>query len=269
MGNFLSKNLRFLRNKAGYTQDDFDKIGIKKGTYSNYEIGKTEPKIDTLIDLSKFLGVSLHELLLVDIEFTSDKTDHKHFEKPIVASPLLLEPSTNSIEPMLNIPIIDIEAAAGAGTFNANYLDVLGYLTIPSNTLQKKNAVYYALRSRGDSMYPTIFDKDYLIARHLDKSEFEVLRDEYVYIVVDKDGKSYVKRIKDRLSRGFVVCMSDNLDKRTYPNFTLEEKEIANLFYVELKLSAHLPNINAGYFDRLKALEDRVDDIEGGLKRIR
>ncbi len=173
--------------------------------------------------------------------------------------------------PLLNhsdsIPIIDIEAAAGIGSFNNEHIDVLGYLTLPENGLQR-GARYYAIKTRGQSMSPTIFDKDYLIIRHLERSEYADLRDEYVYVVVDSEGKSYVKRIKDRLQKGFIVCMSDNIDKVNYPNFTLEESEIANLFYVELKLSPYLPNINSTYYDRMKALEDRVDELDSRILRI-
>lgn len=166
------------------------------------------------------------------------------------------------------IPIIDIEAAAGEGRLNGDYIEPIGYITVPSNSLHSRTATYYGIRSRGDSMFPTIYDKDILIIRQLDRGEWAELRDEYVYVVVNSDGKAFVKRIKNRLSRGFVVLTSDNLDKVNYPNFTLEENELHYFFYAELKISAHFPNINATYFDRLKLLEDRVDEIDFKFKRL-
>lgn len=174
----------------------------------------------------------------------------------------VLEPSEKYInEDFKSIPIIDIEAAAGIqGVCNPDYIEVLGYLTLPVNSLQKRTGIYYAIRNRGHSMSPTIYDKDYLIVRWLDRGEWQELRDEYIYVVV-ADGNTYVKRIKDRLNRGFMVCMSDNLDKSNYPNFTLEAEEIDNLFYTELKISPHLPNVNATYYDRVKSLEDKVDEL--------
>ncbi len=264
MSNFLSKNLRHLRQKLGYVQDDFDQIGIKKGTYSNYEIGKTEPKIEVLVSLSKFLRVEVGDLISKDLTIVDD------VQTP---DPLPIEGFHNSIgEPFkgdLNaIPIIEIEAAAGIGTYANDHIDVLGHLTLPEQSLQRRDARYFAIRTKGHSMSPTIFDKDYLIIRHLERSEWQSLRDEYVYVVVDSEGKSYVKRIKDRMSRGFIVCMSDNLDKGNYPNFTLDEGEIANLFYVEMKMSPHLPNINSTYYDRMKSLEDRVDELVSWRSRL-
>lgn len=263
MNNFLSKNLRYLRLKAGLVQDDFEQIGIKKATYSNYENGNTEPKIDVLIALSKFLRIDVGDLL------SEDLTQKDSFQTNHIDTAVVHEPDYRAIKQDLNtIPIIDIEAAAGIGVFNHNHIEALGYLTIPSNTLQRSDALYFAIRSRGHSMSPTIFDKDYLIIRHLERQEWQSLRDEYVYVVVDKEGKSYVKRIKDRLHRGFIVCMSDNLDKGNYPSFTLQENEIVNLFYAELKISPQLPNVNSTYYDRMKILEDRVDELLAWRKQL-
>lgn len=166
------------------------------------------------------------------------------------------------------IPIIDIEAAAGSGQLNGDYIEPLGFIAVPINSLHSRTATYYAIRSRGDSMFPTIYDKDILIIRQLHRGEWGELRDEYVYVIVDRNGKAYVKRIKDRLSRGFIVLTSDNLDKINYPNFTLEESELHYFFYAELKISAHFPNINATYFDRLKSLEDRFDEMDFRFKKL-
>lgn len=257
MSNFLSKNLRFLREQAKLSQSDFSEIGIKKATFSNYENGNTEPKIDILLNLSKFLGVQVGDLVSRDLTKLPEKKETESNTEVIYQG-----------EDLRRVPIIDIEAAAGVrGVENVDYIEVLGYLTVPANSLQKRTGIYYAIRNRGHSMSPTIFDKDYLIVRWLDKSEWQDLRDEYVYVVV-ADGNTYVKRVKDRLHRGFLVCMSDNLDKGSYPNFTIEAEELSNLFYTELKISPHLPNINSTYYDRVKSLEDKVDSLIEWRKAI-
>lgn len=41
--------------------------GIKAATWSNYELGKTEPSIDVLIIISKFLKVNLSDLIETDL----------------------------------------------------------------------------------------------------------------------------------------------------------------------------------------------------------
>ena len=37
----FSKNLRYLRESRGLKLDEFEFLGIKKGTMSNYELGNT------------------------------------------------------------------------------------------------------------------------------------------------------------------------------------------------------------------------------------
>ena len=69
---YFSKNIRFLRELKGITQDAFEQIGIKKGTYSNYENGKTEPNIETLMKISKFLGFDLDSLICINLSILSD-----------------------------------------------------------------------------------------------------------------------------------------------------------------------------------------------------
>lgn len=51
----FSKNLRYLRESRGLKLDEFEFLGIKKGTMSNYELGNTEPKLSLLCEISKFL----------------------------------------------------------------------------------------------------------------------------------------------------------------------------------------------------------------------
>lgn len=56
--------LKELRKSKGYTLDDISELtGIKRGTYNNYENGKTEPKLAVWKQLSEFYGVSVMELM--------------------------------------------------------------------------------------------------------------------------------------------------------------------------------------------------------------
>lgn len=51
--------LKELRKAQGLTLDDIENItGIKRGTFNNYENGKTEPKLDTWQKLAEALNVT-------------------------------------------------------------------------------------------------------------------------------------------------------------------------------------------------------------------
>lgn len=61
-------NLRDLRKEKSLSQKQMaERLCISQQTYSDYENGKTEPTIDTIIELSKIFNVSSDYLLgLVD-----------------------------------------------------------------------------------------------------------------------------------------------------------------------------------------------------------
>lgn len=171
----------------------------------------------------------------------------------------------------VDIQIVDIYAAAGHGAFNSDHFEQLGTITLPANMV--KRGTHYCVRIKGSSMAPTIQDSDYVIVRLLDPSEWECMPDEHVYLVVDRDGAAYMKRVKNRFKKGFIVCTSDSIEKNVYPNFNLDADEVFNIFHAEWHFSAKMQNVNETYYSRLKLLEDDMSEMKNNmfeiLKRIK
>lgn len=66
---YFGKNILYLRKKNNIMQVDIPGyLDITRSTWSNYENDKTEPSIDQLIEISKFFGVTLDDLLLTDLQ---------------------------------------------------------------------------------------------------------------------------------------------------------------------------------------------------------
>lgn len=60
----FSEKLKKAREDAGYTQQQVsDILGIGRSTLANYEVGRTEPDLGTLSQLSDFYCVSTDWLL--------------------------------------------------------------------------------------------------------------------------------------------------------------------------------------------------------------
>ena len=56
----ISHKLKVLRKTRGLTQQDLaDRLGVKRATISNYEIGRRSPHLKELERISDILGVSL------------------------------------------------------------------------------------------------------------------------------------------------------------------------------------------------------------------
>lgn len=91
----FSKNLRHLRESRGLKLDEFEFLGIKKGTMSNYELGNTEPKLSLLCEISKFFRISIDDFLLKDIE--AEKIT------PIVTETAPPETANNNFRELLDV----------------------------------------------------------------------------------------------------------------------------------------------------------------------
>ena len=179
------------------------------------------------------------------------------------------EPQPAESADLVRIPIVDISVAAGSGFCNPNYIEEVDSITMPS-TMIHGGRQYLCVRVKGHSMIPSILDGGYLVIRMLDRSEWESIRDNYVYVVSDMEGKTYVKRLKNRLRQhGFVVCMSDNADKMNYPNFNLFEEELHTIWYVEWYISAKIPNIQENFYRKQSELEERVEKLSEQFQEFR
>lgn len=60
-------NLKQARVKKGFTQEDVSRnLGMSRGAYTNYELGKRDPDTETLVKLADLLGVTTDYLLGID-----------------------------------------------------------------------------------------------------------------------------------------------------------------------------------------------------------
>lgn len=74
----MNNRLHELRESKKYTLDDIEsRTGIKRGTYNNYESGKTKPKLETWQALADFFNVSVPYLQGIDEEIYSLKFPNK------------------------------------------------------------------------------------------------------------------------------------------------------------------------------------------------
>lgn len=65
----FAKNIHYLRKLRNITQDKMQALlTIERSTWSNYENGQTEPKIETLIRISNFFNVDIDAILLTDLQ---------------------------------------------------------------------------------------------------------------------------------------------------------------------------------------------------------
>lgn len=255
---FLSKNLKILRERCGYTQKELaDKLGVKANTISNYEKGVSSPDFELLEIITDLLNAKADDILfrdMADMNYQKSRT---------------LINSCDNLSDYTSIPVVDISVAAGCGGCdNTDYMEVTDSIRMPPSMV-KANARYFCVRVKGESMTPTILYSSYVVVRLLERPEWEYMPENHVYVVSDREGRAYIKRVKNRLrEHGFIVCMSDNVDKANYPNFNLQENEINSILHAEWYISAKMPNINDTYYKKVNDLEDDMDMLKGQMKQV-
>src|SRR5699024_3009164 len=63
LNKFIGNKIRYYRKLAKLTQDELaEKLGLAKGTISNYESGYRTPQQDRLFELAEVLGISINDL---------------------------------------------------------------------------------------------------------------------------------------------------------------------------------------------------------------
>ncbi len=185
-------------------------------------------------------------------------------------TPVILEMPEAAIENAVAVPVLPVEAAAGSGAFNMDYHEDVDTLLLPKSFLSPTRRARYCIDVRGESMEPTLMDRTRLVIRQLDRAEWGTIRDGAVYVVTDCDGKTFVKRIRNRLKeRGVLRLMSDNPDHEQYKTFELSETEILHVWKIELYIADQMPPTarrSGGIRAELDTLRDRLDELESLLR---
>ena len=64
----VDSNLKFLRKKNGLTQAQLaEKLNIKRSLVGAYEEGRAEPRLSTLVNISRLFDISLDQLVTFDL----------------------------------------------------------------------------------------------------------------------------------------------------------------------------------------------------------
>lgn len=238
-------------------------MGFSNGSISkalNEKRSISSDRLETIV--YKHPELNVEWLLTGRGKMSKSLADQTRSESTVIERQILVDSKDNN----MIIPITDIKAAAGSGYINTDVLKISDFVQLPVTLLKKGK--HMCVRIKGSSMSPTLQDGGFVVIRLLEKSEWLNLISHRVYVVSDLDGMTYLKRVRNRFTNGFIVLTSDNPDKATYPNFNLQQNEIVSIWYVEWYLSAKLPNIHDQFYSRLERLENSIEDINRKFDEI-
>lgn len=132
------------------------------------------------------------------------------------------------------IPIVDAPSANGTGIISEDRIIRLPYTML-------KRGMHQCLRIAGKSMSPTLREGGFLIIRLLSRSEWKQMTGGRIYVLVDTDEKTHIRRIDNNLaSEGILRCSSDAPDKHAYPDYEIKANAIGSIWEAEWYLTSDL-----------------------------
>ena len=200
--NTRTDRLQALRYEKGYSQEEIARLtGIPKGSYAGYEWNNdaTIPK-KRLTAIAKVLEVSEEYILHGEKEY-SDQIN------PMPPKIIYVETSTKQ-EKIAFVP----EPAQAGYLKKHNDLDYLR--TLPTYSLPGfNNGSYRMFPVAGDSMTPTLNDKDVVITEYVE--HWSDMKDNEIYVLVTNEGILIKRCINAIAKRQSIIINSDNPDYST------------------------------------------------------
>lgn len=180
-------SLLTLRKNTGLTQNDIaNHLGISRQAYANYETGKREPDINTLLSLAEFFNVSVDTLL----------GNKKSAPRKGVKIPVLGNVAAG----------VPIEAIT----------DIEDYEEITEEMAEQGE--YVALKIHGDSMLPRMLDGDVVIVKIQDTIESGETA-----IVLVNGGDATCKRIQKTPDGISLISINPAYNPIFYSNKQIEQ----------------------------------------------
>ncbi|MFN8352925.1 MAG: helix-turn-helix domain-containing protein [Spirosomataceae bacterium] len=147
MATFFSQNLTFLRSQlpTKMSQEKLaEELGIKKSTWSTYEVGRAEPRYDDLVRIADYFGVSMDALLTCDLAKEPFQLSSHSLQVLVTAV------NDENEERIVHIPI---KAAAGyaKGYGDLEFISNLQTYHLP---FLPRDRTYRSHEIQGDSMLP-------------------------------------------------------------------------------------------------------------------
>lgn len=253
----IADNIKFLRKEAGHTQQQFaDLVGVKRSLIGSYEEGRAEPRLQTLANIARVLGVSTDSLINQDLTKEKPK-DHAFNEKVKILS------ITVDHENKENIELVPQKAAAGYlnGFSDPEYVAELPKFKLP---ILPENATYRAFEISGDSMLP-MPSGTIVIGKYVESIR-DVKNGKTYVLITQKEGIVY-KRVFNYLDeKGKLYLVSDN---KQYSAYEIEPIDIEEIWEAMAFISVQFPDPESAREMSMEKIADLVLNLQDEVNQLK
>jgi transcriptional regulator with XRE-family HTH domain len=239
---YVSTNLIFLRNRENKSQNEIaDAVGIGRGSYSQYERGRSMPPMEVLLRLADLFKLSLDLLVRRNLAaMTSTELDDLLNASVRSAKGLSLRilPISVGTDNKDNVEVVPKKARAGyigGGHENAVFISELTRFRLP---ILPENRKFRMFQIEGDSMYP-IPDGAYVLGAYV--PDWYSVKENKTYIIISREDIVFktVTAIPNEKSSDPAFTLSSL--NRLYAPYRLNLEEILEIWEFTLFMSTDLP----------------------------
>lgn len=181
----IAKNLQYLRRHRGLSQEALaDELGITRSRIGSYEENRSEPPIDTLIQLSEYFSLPIDVMVKNDLSLSKEKSfiqlaNHR------VLFPIVVNDENEDI-----IEVVPVKASAGYlnGYSDPEYIEQLEQIKLPFIPTGK----HRAFPIKGDSMLP-IREGSWVVGKYME--DWREIKSGRTYVLLTKDEGIVYKRV--------------------------------------------------------------------------
>jgi transcriptional regulator with XRE-family HTH domain len=247
----VGKNIRKLRTVKKLSQAAFAELfGLARPSVGAYEEGRSEPKMETLIQIAQHFGLS------VDLLLTKELTVNELYHFDIYQQKSAAEPPASLANADRQQHLTPYVPAARMLEYivqhhDTNFIDGLRMLTFPHNL----GPATRAFELNGADMQPTLRHQDVLLCCHIEKAS-PLLHRGRLYAFVTQS-RLLVRRLSEQQPGGVLKLRADNPD---YPIQDLALTDALEIWEVHGSFSTHL--------QAPALLEERVSQLERQLEEV-
>ncbi|BDD08765.1 hypothetical protein FUAX_11970 [Fulvitalea axinellae] len=240
----ISRNIRYLRKRAGLTQAKFaEKIGIKRSLVGAYEEGRSDPRWNNLLSISRLFDISVDALISYELDGASQDELLKYSvrlnESGVnVAQETKILAITVNDEEKENIELVPQRASAGYtnGYSDPEYIRDLPKFQLP---FLPGSGTYRAFEISGDSMLP--LESGTIVVGQYVESVADIVSGK-TYVLVTQDEGVVYKRVFNYLHENGKLFLSS--DNQTYTPYEIDASSVKEVWSAKAFISVHFPDHN-------------------------
>ncbi|QCK16851.1 helix-turn-helix domain-containing protein [Mangrovivirga cuniculi] len=251
---YIGKNIKKIRVVKKMSQADFAQIfDIARPSVGAYEEGRSEPKIETIIQIAKYFKLSIDTLLTKELTI-NELYKFDLFKKEFKGSldKKVDKPHKDSIQKSTPLVTIGDHLNYIVNYDHADFINNLPEIQFPLNK-SKKTRAFQISGSEMEYEGCGLNHKDIILCTPIDKNS--KLNTDTLYIVVTND--EIISRSLKTITKSTMVFKPYN---PAYDNSSIKKEDIIELWKAEAVFSLTLRSPSR--------LEERVEKLEQQLDKL-